>query len=152
MGNGQWKTSWSRISVIVCALFLFIFGLAFLSSKNHRVIQAKKATLITIKNALFPAKDLVENCLLDRETVISQCPSVNDYIAKLPVDNNRIFFVSNGGELIGIDFEYDVVAVLRPIISDKITWECLVDVGDDSRPLSASCKILTDGASIRKKQ
>ena len=95
---------------------------------------------MAMSQALFPARAGASKCWRERQVAVADCQTVRDL---MPVSRSpdTVYFVTDLGALVGIDYANRVTVVLIPrVVGAELNWRC---VGSPSEAIPNLCSGVT---------
>lgn len=139
--NGDDKSrsfSWIRllIAIVICMGLLIVGAIQFMKSDT---ISKPNDAFLTMTQKLFPIQEAATICWKDQKVLGRNCASLKNGISYLNSDQ-KAYFISEYGALIGIDYESHVVVIISPIVEDRnLKWHC---AGSPLEAAQKSCAVL----------
>ncbi len=111
-------------------------AVAWMMRDASDTIPKEKYSFLMMTQALSTAKDAANACWTEKRVAVIDCNEVKARMPK-PSSPDVNYFVSNEGQLIGIDYAARVVVVLTAsVVGGSLTWQCS---GAPADSLARSC-------------
>ena len=97
---------------------------AWMMRNTSNTIPKEKYSFMVMTQALSTARDAANACWAEKRKAVIECNAVKTHMPK-PSSLDVSYFVSNEGQLIGIDYAAHVVVILTASVVDgSLTWQC----------------------------
>lgn len=106
------------VAVVVSAV------VAWVMRNTSNTTPKEKYSFMMMTQALSTARDAANACWAEKRKTVIDCNEVKAHMPK-PSSLDVSYFVSNEGQLIGIDYAAHVVVILTASVADgSLTWQC----------------------------
>jgi hypothetical protein len=143
--NSQTKEDEMKMAtklIRVAGIVLLILGVLFIAAwmmLRSDTIAKPSAAFLTMTQALSPARAVATKCWNEKRSVVVGCNAIKEHLPIQPT-GEVLYFATDQGALIGIDYANRVVVVLTPHVeAGELTWHC---IGSPPDAVATSCSRL----------
>lgn len=127
------KLTWLGGILLAVGLLFFVAW----SMLRSDTISKPSAAFLAMTQALSSAREVASKCWNDRRLAVLACDAVKEQLPKQQ-SVDVLYFVSDQGALIGIDYANRVVVVLTPHVeTGELKWHC---AGSPADAVSKLCR------------
>ncbi|MDC6180282.1 hypothetical protein [Ralstonia solanacearum] len=112
-----------RFSIWI-AFFLGLALIGWLSLRGYDSIPEKRAAIMTMLQAMSPARDAAERCWLDKRTSLTSCSETKNFISTLKTRDTE-YFLAGENIIMAINYQRRVSVIIVAKPDDRrLIWFC----------------------------
>src|SRR6266478_1196937 len=127
-----------RIVGVVLVILGALFIVAWIMLRSDTIAKPS-AAFLKMTQALSLARAEATKCWNEKRSVVLGCNSIKEHLPIHP-SGDALYFATDQGALVGIDYANHVVVVLTPHVeAGELTWHCM---GSPPEAVATSCSRL----------